>query len=283
MKKTAAIVILISVVLISGFAGLVYYATVHSRGVPVKIEKAERPVIEVPFVNKEIDVGRDNAIDLWQEFSGKEIPLMYQVMVLPWPKTVVPKVLVKAFHNQKDIYFYLSWEDDTEDRIHGRNQFSDSCAVMLPLGKESQQPSIMMGFIGRANIWHWKASLDREFWHNEHPQESVYADFHYPFEEQELFVVSKDIPQSAVSDLLAIRIGTVTTKENQRAVEGRGIWKDGLWQVVFKRTLNAATPEDDAVFDAGQKRLCAFAAWNGAKGDRGGRKSISDWVELLIK
>jgi hypothetical protein len=195
----------------------------------------------------------------------------------------VPKILVKAFHNQKDIYFYLSWSDDTEDRVHARNQFSDACALMLPLGKESQAPSIMMGFIGRANIWHWKASQDREFWYNEYYQSGAYADFHYPFEEQELFVVSKDIPQSAVNDLLAIRIGTVTPKENQNAVEGRGLWKDGLWQVVFKRTLSAANPEDDAAFDLSQTRLCAFAAWNGAEGDRGGRKSISDWVELIIK
>lgn len=283
MKKVTVIVVLISLAFIAGFGWLVYYAIIHSRGAPVEIEKTERPVIEVPFIDNEIDLNNDIALDIWDTLSGKEISLMYQVMVLPWPKTVVAKVYVKSFHNNKDIYFFISWNDDTEDRIHDRNQFSDACAIMFPLGKETQPSSIMMGFIGKTNIWHWKASRDKEFWQGEHPQTNAYADFHYPFEEEELFVVSKDSPQSAINDLLAIRVGTVTPKENQKAIEGRGFWKDGLWQVVFKRTLKAASLEDDAVFDIGQKRLCAFAAWNGAKGDRGGRKSISDWVELVIK
>jgi hypothetical protein len=283
MKKTIALVILITFILIGAFAGLVYYATVHFRGVPVKVEEVERPVVDVPFVDKEIDVSKDISADVWNGITGKEIPLMYQVTVLPWPMTVVPKVLVKAFRNQKDIYFYLSWEDDSEDRIHSRNEFSDGCAIMFPLGEETPPPSIMMGFIGKTNIWYWKASQDKEFWQGEHPSTEAYADFHYPFEEQELFVVSKDVPESAISDLLAVRIGTVTTKDNQKAIEGRGFWKDGLWQVVFKRPLEALDLENDAVFTVGEKQLCAFSAWSGSKGDRGGRKSISDWVELEIK
>ncbi len=37
-----------------------------------------------------------------------------------------------------------------------------------------------------------------------------------------------------------------------------------------------------AQFDQ-MERLCAFAVWNGSKGDRGGRKSISDWVDLRVE
>jgi DMSO reductase family type II enzyme heme b subunit len=81
--------------------------------------------------------------------------------------------------------------------------------------------------------------------------------------------------------LLAIRVGTVTKKPLQN-VEGRGIYSDGTWRVVFKRALNAIDAKTDAQFSTG-KQLCAFAVWNGSKGDRGGRKSISDWVELEIK
>jgi len=275
-------VIIITLVFVAGFLGLVYYAIMHSRGIPVKIEKIETPVLAVPFIDTRIDLSKDISLNTWDTLSGKEIKLMYQVMVLPWPKAVVPSVLVKAFRTQEDIYFYVSWKDDTEDRTHAMNQFSDACAIMFPLGKEAQPSSIMMGFIGKTNIWHWKASQDNEYWQGAHPKTDAYADFYYPFEEKELFVVSKQTPQSAVSDLLAIRVGTVTSKE-ANAIQGRGFWKDGAWNVVFKRPLKAENIEEDTGFELGKKRLCAFAAWNGSKGDRGGRKSISDWVELDIK
>ena len=158
--------------------------------------------------------------------------------------------------------------------------------------------TIMMGFMHKSNIWYWKASRDREYWLSQEKagatdelmQTKVYADYHYPFEEKEIFVVSKDISKSAVNDLIAIRVGTLTPKELQN-VQGRGFWSDNTWQVVFKRAIAITDPEVDANLEqapptAGQaekNKLCAFSVWNGASGDRGGRKSISDWVELQIK
>lgn len=280
MKK--ALIILITLLLVFSFGALVFYALIHSHGIPTVIEKPERVILEAPFIDKEIDLSKGISQDIWGSISSKEIKLMYQVMVLPWPKVVVPQIFVKAFHNQKDIYFYLSWKDDTQDRDLGMNKFSDACAILFPVGKEVQPSSIMMGFIGRANIWQWKASQDKEYWLGIHPQVEAYSDYHDPFEEEETLVISKTIPKSAVNDLMAIRVGTVTPKEKQN-IAGRGFWQEGKWNVVFKRSFQAIDPEVDAVFKVGAKRLCAFGAWNGAKGDRGGRKSISDWVELVIK
>lgn len=280
MKKT--LIILISLALLISFIGLVYYGLRHSHGVPVSIEKIERLTIDAPFVDKEIDLEKGISSDIWETLAAQEIKLMYQLMVLPWPKVVVPAVLVKAFHNQKEIYFYIRWKDDTEDNELKLNKFSDACAIMFPLGKEVQPHSIMMGFIGKANIWQWKASQDKEYWLGMHPQVEAYADYHYPFEEQEIFPVSKTIPKSAANDLLAIRVGTVTPKELQN-IQARGFYSEGAWQVVFKRQIQTVAPEEDAVFKIGDKQLVAFAAWNGSKGDRGGRKSISDWVELVIR
>ena len=281
MKKTTTI--LISLVLVACFGLLVYYGLTHSRGVPVNVEKIERPVIEVPFIDKAIDLTKGISNEAWDTIQPKSIDLLYQITVLPWPVArdkVVP-VIVKAFHNNKDIYFYLSWTDDSEDRILKTNKFSDACAIMFPMDEKAQPHSIMMGFLGRSNIWHWKAIQDIQYWMNELPRTEAYADYYYPFEEEEIFSVSKDIPKSAVKDLLAIRVGTITPKETQD-VSGRGFWKDGVWQVVFKRSLKAVDPDDDADFKPG-KKLCAFAVWNGSKGDRGGRKTISDWAELNIK
>ena len=279
MKKL--VVVLITVVLLASFGGLVWYALRHSRGMPVEIETPQWLTLEAPFLEKEIDLKEGISQGLWDSLGAKEIKLLYQVMVMPWPKALTPLVKAKAFHNKKEIYFYLEWNDDTEDRILEVNKFSDACAAMFPLDEKTQIPSLMMGFLGKANIWHWKASQDREFWRKEERKSSAYADYHYPFEEQETFPVSKETPKSAVNDLIAIRVGTVTPKETQ-TIEGRGFWQDGVWRVVIKRMLNTADTDVDAKFNI-PKRLCAFAVWNGAKGDRGGRKSISDWVELEVK
>ena len=279
------VVILITVILLASFGGLVWYALRHGRGVPVEIETPQRLTLEAPYLEKEIDLKEGISLDLWDSLGAKEIKLLYQLMVLPWPKALTPLVKAKAFHNKKEIYFYLEWNDDTEDRILEINKFSDACAIMFPLDEKTQTPTLMMGFLGKANIWHWKAIQDREFWQKEERKSTAYADYHYPFEEQETFPVSKETPKSAVNDLIAIRVGTVTPKEVQN-IEGRGFWQEGVWRVVIKRALNAADTDVDAKFTPplrGPKRLCAFAVWNGAKGDRGGRKSISDWVELRVQ
>lgn len=278
MKK---IVSLISVVLIIFFGYLVYYGLRHARGVPVKIEKIERIVLEVPFIEKEIDLEKGLAPEVWDKIKPKEIKLVYQLMVLPWPRALIPAITVKSFHNQKDIFFYIEWKDDTEDRVLERNKFSDAAAIMFPLADKVEPANIMMGFSGRANIWQWKASQDKEFWSKEAFKNEAYADFYYPFEDRETLSISRDEPESAANDLLSIRVGTITPQENQN-ISGRGLWEDGTWQAVFKRSLKPVDFENEITFPQ-RGKLCAFAVWNGSKGDRGGRKSISNWAELAIK
>ena len=280
MKKTR--VILVIVILGISFTALVHYGFRYSRGVPVTSEELGRIVLEVPFIDKDIDLTEDISLDVWDNISPVEIKLTYQIMVLPWPKGGVPEITVKAFHSEEDIYFYFEWMDETEDTSIGRNQFSDACAIMFPLGDKVQPSTIMMGFLGRANIWHWKASQDKEYWSEELPENKVYSDFYYPFEEEEVFVVSKDLPKSAVNDLIAEGIGRLSSKEIQK-IQGRGFWNDGTWHIVVKRSLSDTDPELAAAFESGKKKLSAFAIWNGAKGDRGGRKSISGWVDLKIQ
>lgn len=280
MKKTVYLIIFI---LLASFGGLVYYGAMHWRGIPVKIEKIERPALQVPFIDKNLDLAEGISLDIWNNIKPQEIKLMYQVTALPWPmiKGGLPAVTAKAFHNKEDIYFYLSWPDEAEDTVHEMNKFSDACAIMFPLDPKAQPHTILMGFLGRVNIWQWKANQDREFWKNESPQTKAYVDYYYPFEDKELFPVSKRITKSAVNDLVAIRVGTITAKDTQE-VTGRGFWENGVWNVVLKRPLRSAELENGVIFSPG-KRLSALAIWNGSKGDRGGRKSISDWLELNIQ
>ncbi|MCQ9206883.1 MAG: ethylbenzene dehydrogenase-related protein [Omnitrophica bacterium] len=280
MKKS--FIILIIAVTVAAFAGLTYYGLKHTRGVPVIFEEREKPILEVPLMAKDLYLKNGIGLSIWDGIKPQKIELLYQVMIIPWPKKVVPYVNIKAFHTGKDIYFYMEWEDSSRNYVMDIKKFSDAGAILFPLEKKPKMPSLMMGFLGKSNIWQWKASQDREYWLGKTHHKDLYVDFYYPFEEEELFIVSKEIPKSGANDLMAIRVGTITPKDEQN-IQGRGFWRDGTWRVVFKRSFRALDPELDAIFEPSGKRLCAFAVWDGENGDRGGRKSISDWVELSIK
>lgn len=279
MKKLVIYVIII--VCSVSFGYLVYFGFRHARGVPVDDKEREVPRVSVPLIQRDIHHSKGIDFSFWDTQPSNKIDLLYQLMVLPWPKKVVPEVTVKAFHNTRKIFFYMEWEDKTQDIDHEIGSFTDACAVMFPLGKDEQPSSLMMGFLGKANIWQWRAVQDRKFWLNQMRHRKVYVDFYYPFEEEELFPVSKEVYRSAVNDLLAIRVGTVTPVPEQ-TVSGRGIYREKKWVVVISRSLTSKDAEVNAAFDSG-KRLCSFAVWDGSHGDRGGRKSISNWVELNIE
>ena len=203
-------------------------------------------------------------------------------MVLPWPQAVVPSLEIKTFHNNENIFFYVEWEDDTEDATIDIDSFSDACAIMFSLEENQQNLSLTMGSQDKANIWQWKASQDMEFWLNKKIERFAYSDFYYPFEEQELFIVSKEKIESAANDILAVGVGTITQKPTQN-IKGRGRYENGIWRVVFERSLKHLDPQIDAKFENVKTQPVRFAVWNGSEGDRGGRKSISYWVELSIE
>ena len=280
MKKTK--IILLIVALVIGFGVLVYFGVRHSRGMPFVVEEKEVPILKVSLLKADIDLTKGISKEVWKSTPATELELMHQVMILPWGSSLVSPIRVRAFHNNQDVFFHITWNDTTENRNIAMTTFSDACAILFPIDDESQPATLMMGFLGKANIWQWKASQDKEYWLQEGPKTEAYVDFYYPFEEEELFPISKTVPVSAANDLMAIRIGTITPKDKQ-TVEGRGFWDKGSWYVVLKRSFVSVDPELDATFNRGKKRLCAFAVWEGETGDRGGRKSISDWVELEIE
>lgn len=285
MKITKPIVITIALVLTIAFVALVYFGMTYARGVPVAVPLLQRATLVAPYYkDKTIDLTKGVALADWADLPETKVELVYQVMVLPWSKALIPSVTAKAFHNDTDIYFYVTWKDDTENRALSVGEFSDAVALMFPLADDAPPSTLMMGFLGKhgVNVWHWKASQDKEFWSKEAVSRDAYSDFRYPFEDQETLIVSKSALPSAVSDLLALKVTTTTTKAAQN-VQGRGVWANGAWHVVFKRALQATNTKEDAAFGRGARKLIAFAAWAGEKGDRGGRKSISDWAQLELR
>jgi hypothetical protein len=84
-----------------------------------------------------------------------------------------------------------------------------------------------------------------------------------------------------IENLIALGFGTLTTHE-QAAIEGQGVWEDGVWSVVFTRELTAAAA-DLASFEAGSEVTVAFAIWNGSNEEVGARKQLSSFVTLGLE
>src|SRR5574341_2212267 len=156
MKK----VILISIIVLS-IVALAYYASVPSKGTQIFVE--EPVVLEVPLIDTidTIDLTKGISYDVWESIPPKEIEMIQQVMVLPWGKSLISPLTVKSFHDGENIYFYVSWKDDTENRNAGMDEFPDAVAIMSPLGDDVQPSMIMMG---KSSIWQWKGDLDKELW-----------------------------------------------------------------------------------------------------------------------
>ena len=278
-KISIAIVILLT---LGVFGWLVHYGWVNRYGSPETYEITESEVLIVSYQAEDLTLKETDVFaGIWQNIPILKIALSHQITERPWPKSLTAAVQVQAFHNGKDIFFKMVWEDDHADAVELVDTFTDGCAVAVPIDAEAPIRSIMMGFSSPVNIWQWQANTDMQFWQNKTGIDDLDVDFVYPFEEEEIFSVTVQDLKSAVTDMVAQRAGSLTSKEKQ-IVQGRGLWRDGRWNVVFKRSLTTKDQDQDAQF-SGAKQTVSFAVWDGDQDERGSRKSISEWVKLQIQ
>jgi len=275
-------VLILCVLTVALFLGLAYYGWTHRWGGPAGPEVKGPPTLLMPRMDQVLDLkagGFDDSI--WGTLTPLTVDLFHQVTAAPRARSRVPRLDMRAFHNGRDAYFLFEWPDERESRTHGVATFPDGVAVALSLSRDQPGASIMMGFESPLNFWQWKADLDAQFWDAAERGRGGSPNVHYTYEETAAFPVRAERPSSACQDLLAERPGTVTRKKTTR-VSGRGRWHDGKWRVIIKRPLVTTDTRNDAQLLPGALHI-AFAVWNGEKGDRGSRKSISDWVILDVR
>ncbi|MCC9075003.1 ethylbenzene dehydrogenase-related protein [Litorilinea aerophila] len=241
---------------------------------------------------------------LWQQATAVEVPLSAQMITRPiLPDTNIKSITVRALHNGQSLAMLLEWADATRnDSTLGLTEFRDSVAIQFPLIEG--QPFFCMGQQGGdVNIWHWKADWQAELLARRSLQDvypNIYVDT-YPFTEpsDNLYraayvdpnyrtaeasgnLLARSAHSSPVEDLVAGGFGSLTSQplEGQN-VQGYGEWRDGVWRVIFSRSLISADA-GDVVLAPGKNYSVAFAAWDGANRERNGVKSTSQWVSLQL-
>ena len=255
------------------FAGLFVVAMVLGwLGIP--IVSSEGMIVRSHLATGELPSSPEDPA--WDKVPVMAIPLSGQVITRPvWPEPSARALGLRSIHNGTEIAFLLEWQDNTKNDRLTPGTFRDGVAIGLPLG---DAPAFFcMGQLDHyINIWHWKAD-----WQSDIDRRSARAAEGKASGEVRRFEV---IPRrkSSVEDLIGGGFSTLTTKEDQGRVQGRAIWKDGVWRVVIRRPMSSAGQENEARLEPGRLQAVAFAIWNGENKERNGQKAVAPWFQLAI-
>lgn len=245
-------------------------------------------------------------------------PLYVALTPLWWEEKRIEGVVMQALHNEKELAIRLTWLDDTrDDRAVRHDEFRDAVALQFSL---SSDPPFYMGSPGQhggVNIWMWKAdrqtNIQREYLDVDAVFTNRAVDY-YPepaFKTPDSWTV--DRPNSAlitrhnslfltawgagnlvadptlktpVECLVARGPGTLAGKAVEaQMVQGQAIFDRGVWMVQMQRSMvlpDGHGEQDERLFRRGDYIPVSVAIWNGAVGDRDGKKNISIWQKLVI-
>lgn len=232
-------------------------------------------------------------------------PAFVALTPLWWTADRVDGLLVQAVHKQGELAVRLRWLDSTADeRAVRTDEFRDAVAIQFSL---SSDPPFYMGDKtdhGASPIWMWKADrqknlaagyqdVDAAF-----PARAVDMYPECPIRAKDMKLV--DWPHGAISEHLAMFItawgaGNIVAdplaKTAVESLEARGPGTLAGRPAAIQNVLSKAVFEHGAwtvqlqgVLDVANARVpIALAVWNGAAGDRDGKKNISVWQTLVLE
>lgn len=250
-------------------------------------------------------------------------PLYVAMTPLWWTDDRIEGLVVQALHNDKELALRLSWLDaSADDRAVRVEEFRDAVAIQFALSSDPPFYMGDANKHGGVNIWMWKADrqknlaggyqdVDAAF-----PQGAVDMYPECPIRSKDMSLV--DWPRGAVTEhnptfitawgagnlvadpnlktpvecLVARGPGTLAGKPaNVQLVQGQAAYERGVWTVQLQRTLEVPCDHgaegeqesDERAFKPGDYLPISFAVWNGAAGDRDGKKNISIWQKLVIE
>ncbi len=242
--------------------------------------------------------------EAWEQAPILDTDLLGQLVTPPTnTNPSVTSAQVQSLHNEDEIAFLVSWEDATEDRYHGIDQFSDAVALEVPYQRSDLVPFTMGGPGQRVLILHWAAFRQENIEGGYYDTPKAYPNYSYdwyphakppyayPQDWKSPYALSyiggekvlrKNSLKTPVREVVAEGFGTSTWKDIQGA-EGKGIYRDGRWQVVIKRRfLEQSTSNPD--WGPGKDSFFTLAIWDGGAGERGSRKSLKyGWIPLHME
>ncbi len=186
--------------------------------------------------------GDDPNAAVWDRIQPSEFQLAPQVH---WPDRIqevtVKSVRVRGMHNGEDVAILLEYHDPSEDA-------ADAAAIEFMVGDQKAHfahgQEMLQVEGGPVNIWHWRKAVGQAV------------------------------------DMSAKGFATLHPQQSQD-VSATGAWQDGVWRVVFSRSLRTEDANDVQI-TPGEWTSVAFAFWDGqivdgAVKEQGSQKAVSSW------
>lgn len=283
-------------------------------GVAWLAESLTRPAAaqeKATLIAKQVDRIPDGLDDrLWQDADVLNVPMAPQAVVKPRTyETSVKAIKASALYDEERLGFLLEWGDPKRDAtIGGVASFRDAVALEFPTDPANGVPFFGMGETNKpVTIYQWKADwefardhdVDEEFpnmavdWYpfsgrdageivelTDYGKEGADKVFHTSWWSGSTLGDPDLQARTPVEKLVAEGFGTIKPVEPDRQdASGKGVWKDGVWKVV----ISLPRSQEEFVFEAGKTIPLAFAAWDGARKERGGEKAVSTWYFLSLE
>ncbi len=242
----------------------------------------------------------------WDTWPGMDVAVLPQILAMPILESPsITQVRVQGVTDGRAIVWRLSWQDPTRDDRVDTARFTDAAAIQFPL--TAAAPFTMGAPQMKVQILHWKAvwqkDVDEGFVDVQDLHPNYWADLYwfadgpFPYRVPKSFgnplshawfvAFSAGNPladfhrSNPVEELVAAGFGTLT-HQPRSASEGKGLWQEGRWAVVFTRPLKTDDPLDYQ-FDPRSPGSFAMAVWDGASENVGGRKHWSIWVPFEVE
>lgn len=260
-----------------------------------------KPVTQIP---------KDPEDPVWQSADILDIPLAPQAVVKPRTyESSIKAIVVRALYDENRLALRLEWRDAASEAMTGGvSAFRDAIAVEFPADPKAGIPFFGMGEPNRpVTIYQWKSDWQSALNNDVNEKYPNMAVDWYPFsgrdpgeiaeatdygkkEADKAFLTSWAAgntladpalqAQRSVEKLVARGFGTIAAAPpDKQDGEAKAAWKDGVWRAVV--TIPRA--QEQFTFASGLTVPVAFAAWDGAKSERGGEKAVSTWYFLSLE
>ncbi|MBI1732893.1 MAG: hypothetical protein HYR49_09020 [Gammaproteobacteria bacterium] len=237
---------------------------------------------------------------LWRATAPFTVTMLPQVITTPnHPNPAIKSLTVRAAHNGKWLGVLVEWKDPTKSDRIVVDEFGDQVAVEFPVHyNQDELPSPMMGSPGkRVDIWQWRAAFQRDIEMGEPGIRDIYPNTLVDVYPDEVLratdarpymgavgadnLISHPLSVSPIIEQSAEGFGTLTALPGDQDTDGRGVWKDGTWRVVFTHPLTPIS-KNSARFVEGGGTVVAFAVWDGGNREVGARKAWAGWVPFRL-
>ncbi|MCR4291156.1 MAG: ethylbenzene dehydrogenase-related protein [Candidatus Scalindua sp.] len=265
-------------------------------------------VLKSKLVDGNLPSGPEDAA--WGTIDAVELPLAGQIVASPrfWTPST-NSIRIKSLYNGENIAFLLEWDDRTneQDEI-----YSDAVALQFPtkIYEGQQKPYFAMGDSGKGvELLHWRAYDEAvlaaqrteddgiktetdggDDLEEEEGTDDAGVEGSEAATEQEVEEVIEEAAKEEFKGFVTIKEMnakgfkrlSVQPDKSQNS-KGKGLWKNGKWQVMITRPLITGDKKIDVQFEKGKLIPYALAVWDGSNSEIKGQKAISSWYYLTLE